>query len=98
MSVWTARIGVVSAKNLLLAGGVFGLGVALSPWIRAKLARGPVKEAIALDPAECGHPTHAPNLVRTAGPDSMRDTPVRKWDNVDQAVDESFPASDPPAY
>ena len=98
MSVLSGRIGVLSARNLLVAGGVFGLGVMLSPWIRAKLARGPAKEAIALDPAECGHPPDAPSLVRTAGPDAMRDTPVRKWDSVDQASDESFPASDPPAY
>ena len=36
--------------------------------------------------------------VRTAGPAAMRDEPVRRWDEVDQAVDESFPASDPPSY
>ena len=34
--------------------------------------------------------------VRNAGPDAMAsDQP--HWDRVDQAVDESFPASDPPA-
>jgi hypothetical protein len=33
---------------------------------------------------------------RSAGPDSMRDPP-RDWGQVDQASDESFPASDPPA-
>jgi hypothetical protein len=33
--------------------------------------------------------------VRAAGPEAMRDTP-RRWDVVDQQVDESFPASDPP--
>lgn len=36
-----------------------------------------------------------PTPVRPAGPESMRDPP-RRWDKVDQADDESFPASDPP--
>lgn len=35
--------------------------------------------------------------VRDAGPDAMKDKPIRKWDKVDEASDESFPASDPPA-
>jgi hypothetical protein len=35
--------------------------------------------------------------VRPAGPESMRDRPRRGWDHVDEQVDESFPASDPPA-
>ncbi|MGQ0558594.1 MAG: hypothetical protein ACT4OE_03265 [Sphingosinicella sp.] len=33
--------------------------------------------------------------ARSAGPEAMRDPPA-EWDEVDQAVDESFPASDPP--
>ena len=36
------------------------------------------------------------DFVRPAGPDAMRDPP-RKWDMLDETVDESFPASDPPA-
>ncbi|WP_340316487.1 hypothetical protein [Rhizorhabdus argentea] len=36
-----------------------------------------------------------PDDVRSAGPDAMRDKP-KDWDHVDQASDESFPASDPP--
>ena len=34
--------------------------------------------------------------AREAGPDAMRDPPER-WGRVDEASDESFPASDPPA-
>jgi hypothetical protein len=33
--------------------------------------------------------------VRNAGPDAMRSDP-KHWDKVDEEVDESFPASDPP--
>jgi predicted negative regulator of RcsB-dependent stress response len=37
--------------------------------------------------------------TRSAGPEGMRDaTKSREWDKVDQAADESFPASDSPAY
>ena len=34
--------------------------------------------------------------VRPAGPSAMRDPP-REWTGEDEASDESFPASDPPA-
>lgn len=37
------------------------------------------------------------NQVRSAGPEGMRDGARREWDKADQASDESFPASDPPA-
>jgi hypothetical protein len=40
--------------------------------------------------------SHVPPAVRSAGPGAMR-FPPRHWDRVDQAGDESFPASDPPA-
>lgn len=36
--------------------------------------------------------------TRSAGPDSMRDETGDDWDRVDQAVDESFPASDPTTH
>jgi hypothetical protein len=34
--------------------------------------------------------------ARSAGPEAMRDPPS-EWTKVDEASDESFPASDPPA-
>jgi len=35
--------------------------------------------------------------VRDAGPEAMADRPGREWSKADEASDESFPASDPPA-
>jgi hypothetical protein len=35
--------------------------------------------------------------IRPAGPEGMRDKPLRPWTPLDEASDESFPASDPPA-
>jgi NAD(P)-dependent dehydrogenase (short-subunit alcohol dehydrogenase family) len=35
--------------------------------------------------------------VRPAGPEAMRDPAARPWTPVDEASDESFPASDPPS-
>ena len=39
--------------------------------------------------------TFAP--VRDAGPAAMNDPPAQGWSKIDQAIDESFPASDPPS-
>jgi hypothetical protein len=42
-------------------------------------------------------PEEADVQVRPAGPENMRDKTKTEWKPEDQAGDESFPASDPPA-
>jgi hypothetical protein len=56
--------------------------------------------AVASHPAEQERQDQTPvaEHVRSAGPSGMRDEPQRDWDEVDQAADESFPASDPPSH
>ena len=46
-------------------------------------------------PAVAGASDSTP--IRNAGPQAMRDQPTRAWTGVDEASDQSFPASDPPA-
>ena len=75
----------------LLALGVGGL--ALWRWSQSRDAK-PEPAAFAAGESE---PANF-DQTRSAGPDGMRDATSRTWDKVDQAADESFPASDPPAY
>ena len=48
-------------------------------------------------PAAFAHGEATPGFapVRNAGPEAMRSDPA-EWDKVDEEIDESFPASDPP--
>jgi hypothetical protein len=48
------------------------------------------------DKAKPQAPPPKPKKVRDAGPDAMKNPP-KSWDPEDEASDESFPASDPPA-
>lgn len=42
-------------------------------------------------------PSNGISPVRDSGPEAMRDPSPREWSDVDEASDQSFPASDPPA-
>lgn len=46
--------------------------------------------------AQGEHPGENFAKVRNAGTEGMRSDP-KKWDKIDEAADESFPASDPPS-
>ena len=92
---------LLSARNVFVAGSLLGVGMLLRPMLKAKLAGGGTCDSlIAVDDTEKEAANESePNgaHVRSAGPQAMRDRPRRRWDRVDQAVDESFPASDPPS-
>jgi hypothetical protein len=85
-------------KNIVAAGvaAVAGVGAALVArrWWRRDNEERPAP-ATARGKAAPGPVGHS-GAARSAGPDAMRDPPA-DWEKTDQASDESFPASDPPA-
>ena len=88
-----ARKGAVFAS---LAAGAVGLGyLVTSLWRRRGAAGGPGARPAISGSGGAG-PVGESGAARSAGPEAMRDPP-RDWEQVDQASDESFPASDPPA-
>lgn len=87
----------LSISGALAVGATAFAGVALYAWSRWNRQLAEV-DAPHSPAAFADVESDAENFdqTRTAGPDAMRDRPD-EWDKVDQAADESFPASDPPA-
>ena len=90
------------SQNLLLLAGLAGLGFAGALLVRSKTRRPPPLSLPGREPAYSPLAERGTGLedadyeVRPSGAATMRDQP-RRWDPVDEASDESFPASDPPA-
>ena len=89
---WNRKTGIIAAG----AAAIVGFGAAL--FFRRRLGRddeerpAPAHARTRTEPGPAGQS----GAGRSAGPEAMRDPP-KNWNKVDQAVDESFPASDPPA-
>ena len=75
-------------KGLLKLAFVTGLGAAAWKGWQGWQAR--------RDDADDRGPVGSSGIVRDAGPDEQHGIEARDWDLVDEQVDESFPASDPP--
>ncbi len=72
---------------------LFTLGAGAYVLSRRKQS-GPAGAPAAFSPDQ---PRSGPSPVRDAGPGAMRDGQEETWSAVDEASDQSFPASDPPA-
>lgn len=96
----TAVFGLDQDSWMLL--GKIALGTAavtsaaLYAWRRFREEEAGTSASAAFAPGE--HAQENFDQTRSAGPAAMRDHPGDDWDKVDQAADESFPASDPPSY
>lgn len=73
-------------STLIGAVGLAGAGAALGYAVTKRWHK----------PAPTFLPDSTPaTRVRDAGPEAMKNPP-RRWEKHDEAIDESFPASDPP--
>jgi hypothetical protein len=98
----------MSMRSFLLIAA--GMGIAWALLESSRASRRGAARPLAI-PAEKGRlgdtayaaapsgaiPSGSAHNVRPAGSESIRDDQP-EWDEVDEASDESFPASDPPSY
>ena len=89
---WTRTHTLIAGTGATLAGFAAAL------FARRKWGGGGQVPAAALErgKTEPGIAGQSGAAARSAGPEAMRDPPA-DWEKTDQASDESFPASDPPA-
>jgi hypothetical protein len=77
-----------------IAAALSGLTSRLGGKEDAGAARSERREAHPAYPAHDARAAPPPQDVRPAGPEAMRDPPA-EWTRQDEALDETFPASDP---
>ena len=90
MAEWNRKAALATGLGAALAAGV---GYVVTRVLRGR--RDADRPAPALKHDRPPGPVGDSGNVRSAGRGAMRDPP-RTWDEVDEASDESFPASDPP--
>lgn len=90
MAAWDRKTALVTGLGAALAAGA---GYAATRFFRHRGYS--ERRAPALKQGAPPGPLGDSGNIRSAGTDAMRDPP-RTWDEVDEASDESFPASDPP--
>ncbi|HYG88663.1 MAG TPA: hypothetical protein VD978_20650 [Azospirillum sp.] len=86
---------------VLGAGAMMAGAAAYTVWSRSRRSGEPpqrhapaFRNGLAVGPTD----PHGYQQIRDAGPEQTRDDTGRPWEEVDEASDESFPASDPPSY
>ena len=88
------RLGLMTAAAVV---GGFVLGTLLRRRPRTVVVAETVPVLVPAAFAQPAAPVGSFDQVRDAGPEHIRDG-AEQWDAIDENLDESFPASDPPSY
>ncbi len=88
------RLAKLALAPVALAGAAAATGFLVAARLCGKGLSGPLQNK-----GPYGGRGHDPeqDYVRPAGPETMENPPHEGWTKEDEASDESFPASDPPA-